>query len=105
MRRCAYFNTNQATGQRAENLMTSDRRSRLLSTAISLNIDAMNLENLLRQIETDRANLHGVRFLPSVGDSTHHSGTQMPLRGRPPIRSAPHPNPLPRDEGFPPGKL
>jgi hypothetical protein len=37
-----------------------------------------------RQVETDRANLHCGRFLQSVGDSTHHSGTQMPLRGRPP---------------------
>src|SRR5262249_42111974 len=25
--------------------------------------------------------LHGGRLPPSVGDNTHHSGTQMPLRG------------------------
>ena len=48
-----------------------------------LSVDSVNLENLLRQVETDRGNLHFGRLLPSVGVNTDHSGTQMPLRGRP----------------------
>src|SRR5690348_4367555 len=62
------FNANQTAGEYAEEL--HDLRSSEPSSQHdrSLSINAVNLENLLRQVEADRANLHLGRFLPSVGD-------------------------------------
>ena len=83
MGRGTRFNANQAARHRAEKLHDLRPPKPSSQHHCSFNIDTVNLENLLRQVETDRGNLHVGRFLPSVGDNTHHSGTQMPLRGRP----------------------
>ena len=81
-----YFRVIRDAGLAANNSRTFSRRSPLRKTTLPGRIRPVPLKDVLRQVQTDRANLSDGRLLLS-GDKHHHSGTPRPLGRRPPHRS------------------
>ena len=81
MRRGAGFNTNQARGQLLEECQNVATLELTTEDDIALRIDAMNLKNRLRDIETDcRDGFHDLAPPNRRGlNSTHIRGTHVPV--------------------------